>query len=442
MYKRQPLTRQFTVAKKVSAHTVTIVPEANADDYTIFLGKTTRPTLQAEVLGAGGETASYTTGKWSSSDTLIATINEDTGVVTTTGTKVGAVTFTFTADNGTEDTADDVTGESKPYTVTAGDSLALVIPGGASIVTRVNQPATVLWSSNAALMAPGKEFNYRIDLYEGNYANEAALSGLKPVATYTAGKDKNSVRIEENVLSKLSNGNTPAYTVLVSMPHPNAGGEDVRLSALAWIIVQAPPATARLTPPQSIYLKDTDGAVNIDWSVENTTEGAPLQPTLTITRVTEDNTTTKVVDSVRLSGTSGSFPLSLQSVQAGNLKDTYQVVLSVENPGEESPSTDSFPLYVYDADALKVQNDKGDTISALTMDNTSKVIGPLPTDTAKILQLRQELGLIEYIGINYDEYGWNSFKDGIQWLSSNNNAISVNYKPVSYTHLDVYKRQL
>ena len=86
-------------------------------------------------------------------------------------------------------------------------------------------------------------------------------------------QDKNSVRIEENVLSKLSNGNTPAYTVLVSMPHPNAGGEDVRLSALAWIIVQAPPATAKLTPPQSIYLKDTDGTVNIGWSVEkkNTT---------------------------------------------------------------------------------------------------------------------------------------------------------------------------
>ena len=423
-----PLTRQFTVAKKVSAHTVKVVPEANDADYTISLGKTTRPTLQAEVLGAGGETASYTTGKWSSSDTLIATINEDTGVVATTGTKVGTVTFTFTADNGTEDTADDVTGKSEPYTVTAGESLALVIPGGSSIVTRVNQPATVLWSSNAALMAPNKEFNYRIDLYEGNYANEAALSGRKPVATYTVGKDKNSVRIGENVLSKLSNGNTPAYTVLVSMPHPNAGGEDVRLSALAWIIVQAPPAAAKLTPPQSIYLKDTDGAVNIDWSVENTTEGAPLQPTLTITRVTEDNTTTKVVDSERLSGTSGSFPLSLQSVKAGNLKDTYQVVLSVENPGEESPSTDSFPLYVYDADALKVQNDKGETISKLTMDNTSKVSGSLPTVTAEIMQLRQELGLIEYIGINYDEYGWNSFKDGIRWLSSNNNAISVNYK--------------
>ena len=422
-----PLTRQFTVAKKVSAHTVTIVPEANDADYTISLADSARPTLQAKVLGKNGEQASYITGKWSSSDLDIATIDEDTGLVATTGTKVGVVTFTFTADNGTEDTADDVTGESKPYTVTAGDSLALVIPGGSSIVTRVNQPATVLWSSNAALMTPGKEFNYRIDLYEGNYKNEAELSGRDPVATYTAVKDENSVRIPENVLSQLSSGNTPAYTVCVSMPHPNAEGENVRLSALAWIIVQAPPATAKLTPPRSIYLKDTDGAVNIDWSVENTTEGAPLQPTLTITRVTEDNTTHEVA-SERLSGTSGSYSLSLWSVEAGNLKDTYQVVLSVENPGEESPSTDSFPLYVYDADALKVQDGKGDTISALTMDNTSKVSGTLPTDTAKILQLRQELGLIEYIGINYDEYGWNSFKDGIRWLSSNNNAISVNYK--------------
>ena len=423
-----PLTRQFTVQKKVSVSTVNVVPEADPANYTISLAEAARPTLKAEVLGKNGEQATYTTGKWSSSDPLIATINEDTGVVATTGTKVGTVTFTFTADNGTDDPADDVTGRSQPYTVTAGDSLALVIPDGASIVTRVNQPATVLWSSNAALMAPNKEFNYRIDLYEGNYANEAALSGLKPVATYTAGKDKNSVRIEENVLSKLSNGNTPAYTVCVSMPHPNAEGEDVRLSALAWIIVQAPPATAKLTPPRSIYLKDTDDAVNIDWSVENTTEGAPLQPTLTITRITEDNTATKVVDSKRLSGTSGSVSLPLRRVKAGNLKDTYQVVLSVENPGEESPSTDSFPLYVYNADALKVQNDEGKTISKLTMDNTSKVSGSLPTDTAEILQLRQELGLIEYIGINYDEYGWNSFKDGIRWLSSNNNAISVNYK--------------
>ncbi len=48
-----PLTRQFTVAKKVSAHTVTIVPEANDADYTISLAEAARPTLQAR--GFGGK---------------------------------------------------------------------------------------------------------------------------------------------------------------------------------------------------------------------------------------------------------------------------------------------------------------------------------------------------------------------------------------------------
>lgn len=64
----------------------------------------------------------------------------------------------------------------------------------------------------------------------------------------------------------------------------------------------------------------------------------------------------------------------------------------MENPGEESPSTDSFPLYVYDDDALKVQDDKGDTISKLTMDNTSKVSGSLPTDTAEICSCARSWG--------------------------------------------------
>lgn len=48
-----PLTRQFTVAKKVSVSTVKVVPEADPANYTISLGKPARPTLQAQVLGAG-----------------------------------------------------------------------------------------------------------------------------------------------------------------------------------------------------------------------------------------------------------------------------------------------------------------------------------------------------------------------------------------------------
>ena len=421
------LQDSFSVSALVQAATVTVTDDSGGD-YELSLADTVRPTLTAKVYGSDGSTlASSQSGTWSSSDTDIATITTEddySGKVTLTGQKVGEVTFTFTADNGTpEDDSDDKTGDSKTYTVVAGESIALVIPEGAStIVVRQKAAATVLWSSNASHFAPDADFQYTIEVFDGNHTNESTLAG-EPVYETTAAKDKNSVLIPENVLRELSTGEIPAYTVRVSMPHPNGSGEDVRLSALAWIVVHPEPATAVLTRPESLYLKDDEGPVEIGWSLENYTSQIA---TLTILRVTEDSTSEKVYDGPLSSG-SGTYTLNLSQVAEGNLKDTYQVMLSVTNPGEESPSTDSFPLYVYNADALQIVNSKDEPIKELTLDNTSKVDGDLPTDTQEILSMRQELGLLDYIGINYGAYDWNSFKDGIAWATTDE-KISVNYK--------------
>ena len=422
------LQDSFSVSALVQAATVTVTDDSEGD-YELSLADAVRPTLKATVYGSDGSTlASSQSGTWSSSDTAIATITTETdysGKVTLTGQKVGEVTFTFTADNGTpEDDSDDKTGKSQTYTVVAGESIALVIPQGAStIVVRQKAAATVLWSSNAAILEDVADFQYTIEVFYGNYKTEAELEGKTAVQTYTAAKDKNSVLIPENVLSQLSSGETPAYTVRVSMPHPNGSGEDVRLSALAWIVVHPEPATAVLTRPESLYLKDDEGPVEIGWSLENYTRQTA---TLTILRVTEDSTSTQVCNEI-LSGGSGTYTLSPSPVEEGNLKDTYQVMLSVDNGPYESPSTDSFPLYVYNADALQIVNSKDEPIKELTLDNTSKVDGDLPTDTQEILSMRQELGLLDYIGINYGAYDWNSFKDGIAW-ATDNKEISVNYK--------------
>lgn len=421
------LQDSFSVSALVQAATVTVTDDSEGD-YELSLADAVRPTLTAKVYGPDGSTlASSQSGTWSSSDTDIATITTEddySGQVTLTGRKVGEVTFTFTADNGTpEDDSDDKTGKSQTYTVVAGESIALVIPQGAStIVVRQNAAATVLWSSNASHFAPDADFQYTIEVFDGNHTNESTLAG-EPVYETTAAKDKNSVLIPENVLRELSTGEIPAYTVRVSMPHPNGSGEDVRLSALAWIVVHPEPATAVLTRPESLYLKDDEGPVEIGWSLENYTSQIA---TLTILRVTEDSTSEKVYDGPLSSG-SGTYTLNLSQVAEGNLKDTYQVMLSVTNPGEESPSTDSFPLYVYNADALQIVNSKDEPIKELTLDNTSKVDGDLPTDTQEILSMRQELGLLDYIGINYGAYDWNSFKDGIAWATTDE-KISVNYK--------------
>ena len=421
------LQASFSVSALVQAATVTVTDDSGGD-YELSLADTVRPTLKATVYGSDGTTlASSQSGTWSSSDTDIATITTEddySGKVTLTGQKVGEVTFTFTADNGTpDDPNDDKTGKSQTYTVVAGESIALVIPQGAStIVVRQNAAATVLWSSNAAILEDVADFQYTIEVFYGNYKTEAELEGKTAVQTYTAAKDKNSVLIPENVLSQLSSGETPAYTVRVSMPHPNGSGEDVRLSALAWIVVHPEPATAVLTRPESLYLKDDAGSVEIGWSLENYTSQTA---TLTITRITGNDQPTTTTQT--LTSNTGTYTLNLNQVAEGNLKDTYQVMLSVDNGQYESPSTDSFPLYVYNADALQIVNSEDKPITELTLDNTSKVDGDLPTDTQEILSMRQELGLLDYIGINYGAYDWNSFKDGIAW-ATDNEKISVNYK--------------
>lgn len=432
------LQDSFSVSALVQAATVTVTDDSEGD-YELSLADAVRPTLTAKVYGPDGSTlASSQSGTWSSSDTDIATITttEDdySGKVTLTGRKVGEVTFTFTADNGTpDDDSDDKTGKSQTYTVVAGESIALVIPQGAStIVVRQKAAATVLWSSNASQFAPGADFQYTIEVFAGNHKTEAELEGKTAVQTYTAAKDKNSVLIPKDVLSQLSSGETPAYTVRVSMPHPNGSGAGVRLSALAWIVVHPEPATAVLTRPESLYLKDDEGPVEIGWSLENYT--SQTATTLTILRVTEGSTSEKVCNEP-LTGSADTYTLNLSPVAEGNLKDTYQVMLSVDNGPYESPSTDSFPLYVYNADALQIVNSKDEEIDSLTLDNTEKVQDLTAENnetvasktTQDILSMRQELGLLDYIGINYGAYDWNSFKDGIAWATTDE-KISVNYK--------------
>lgn len=430
------LQDSFSVSALVQAATVTVKDDSDGD-YELSLADAVRPTLTAKVYGSDGSTlASSQSGTWSSSDTDIATItteNDYSGKVTLTGRKVGEVTFTFTADNGTpEDDSDDKTGDSKTYTVVAGESIALVIPEGAStIVVRQKAAATVLWSSNTAHFAPDADFQYTIEVFQGDYKTEADLEGKTAVQTYTAAKDQNSVLIPKDVLNGLSDGETPAYTVRVSMPHPNGSGEDVRLSALAWIVVHPEPATAVLTRPESLYLKDDEGPVEIGWSLENYTRQTA---TLTILRVTEDSTSKTVYEGT-LTDSDGTYTLDLNPVAEGNLKDTYQVMLSVDNGQYESPSTDSFPLYVYNADALQIVNSEDKPITELTLDNTNKVQDLTAEnngtvagmESQEILSMRQELGLLDYIGINYGAYDWNSFKDGIAW-ATDNEKISVNYK--------------
>lgn len=419
----------ITVPAFVPVNKVTVKPESEEKNYTLSLGESYRPTLSAECANDSGKTPTITSGQWSSSNPEIAAIDPNTGAVTLTGTSIGEVTFTFTADNGGK--AEAVSGSSAVYTVIAGDSIALVIPTGSStIISRQNAPATVLWSSNASYFVEDKDFKFRIDLYEGNYGSEADLENVAALKTYEAEMEANSITIDEGVLSKLSEENTPAYTVRVSMPHPNAQDDSVRLSAMVWIVVRPKPAAAKLVRPEKTSLTDETDSIEIPWILEDWTEGSGQTAELNIIQVAEDN---RVINTITepISAAEGSYVLSLSDLGEEELKHTYQVMLTLYNVGGDAPSQDSYPLYVYNGDVLHLVNSENQEIDHLTMNNIGKVdgsSGPLPTDTQGIQKLRQQLNLMDYVGINYQDYSWNAFKDGISWESGNDEIAAINYK--------------
>ena len=437
------ISADFTVPAYVNVASVTVTAD-EPDVKELSLGGDYWPTLTAEVTGADGQDPTATSGQWTSSDESIAKIAADPddplkATVTPANQSVGEVTFTFTADNGTPETGDDKEG-SITYTVVAGDSPALTIPSNAStIVTRRGAGATVLWGTNASSFTQ-EEFDFTIELYAGDLRTETELTQDKLVATYTADSTQNSFAIPGTAITELSENDAPAYTVRVSMPHPKVSDGSVQLSALAWIVVYPVPAKAVLTPPTNLYLKDTDGTVNINWAVQDRNEDAEGQTvTLTILRVTEDNSS-ETVCTETLTGASGTYELVLQSVADGFLKDTYQVMLTVTNVGGDAPSTDSFPLYVYNGDALRLQNSNGEDLGdTLTMDNTDQVSGTPPTNTSAIMNLRQTLSLIEYVNINHEEYSWNTYLDGIKWATDNGDVVTVNYKQGGlYENIDLF----
>ena len=196
------LTQTLSVPALIQAKSVTV--SDSAGNYTLSLAGYTPPVLTATVYGQDGTTlATHQTGTWSSNDPAIATISNGengvpAGTVTPTGQTVGSVTFTFTADNGTSDTGDDVTGTSQTYTVVAGENLALNIPEGASrIVARRNAAATVLWISNATLFAPGKEFAVYRRTVRGQLYNGSAAGGENAHRTYYVPNTQTSFVIPE-----------------------------------------------------------------------------------------------------------------------------------------------------------------------------------------------------------------------------------------------------
>ena len=140
-------TARFTVQPIRFVDGISVSYPAN-DKTTLSITDTALPELLLSFTGS----PSHKTGSWVSSDPKIATVEKNEAgkyFVTPSGKGIGAVSFTFTADNG--GTAGGPSGEgkntvtTKTYTVTAGKYPALTIPDNANrIITQKDAPVTVL----------------------------------------------------------------------------------------------------------------------------------------------------------------------------------------------------------------------------------------------------------------------------------------------------------
>ena len=383
-------------------------------DYQIALSDENIPKLEAAVTPGN---ATYKTGSWSSSNEDIATISNDettAGQITLTGDAVGKVSFTFTADNGTPETSDDVESDPLEFTVTAGDELTLVFPTYAQdSLVREGKDATVKWNTNALVYYPKEEITFTVNLYEGKDTNS------DPVYTGTA-ENKTELTIPaENLTADYPQSQ---YTVQVSMTEPESR------TATASITVLSPPTVMRVNAKDtSITEQDT---LTLDCTISNDSATG----TLSATRMTEKGKTSEDAnDCLRdrsVSGGKGTITFDPKPVEEGSLYDTYTITFTENGAPSDNftPSTDSIVITVYRSGALEIEGEE-----TINLSNVSKVDGMTAGNTSdmaseNILALRQELGLLEFIRVNADAYNWSSVSDGIQWASSNPDAVSVNYR--------------
>ena len=372
------------------------------------------------------ETADFV---WSTSDPSVAAIDKN-GRITPTG-KAGATAVTLTARNGGIDgkavtVTAQYTVETQVYTdlkFAAGLAPFLQIPQK-ELSSGDGQPAMVYWTSNLC------EKNADTDTVFSVTVTRGAQEVYTTTVTGTAEEPAGSVTIPGDVLQYDYSGGSNAFTVTVSATY---GGQIY--SDTATISLEAQPARVSLGKLNSYYITDQTNTVSIAWNVENLDlRGDAQENDIFRFQITRDN---DLVDTSAVTlgqGTgdgsySGTYTLNIADVAANedpaSYRQVYTVTLQAKNGEDSTWSYDSFLLYVYDADALRIMVNGAEAGSSLTMSNRDTISG---MSQEQILALKRDIYLKDVISANYGQYAWTEVADQIAWASSDNDVASINYQ--------------
>jgi hypothetical protein len=403
---------------------VTLDTTKYPESHVVYTTAATATQLAATITPSG---ATFPQVTWSSGDTGVAAIDATTGVISPVAP--GEVTFTATANNGGIGTP--VSATTPVFTVKNGDAPAIVVPTNANrFSTKQGEDATIRWHTNLNYT----DTDFTIAVYPGGSATGTPVFDK----TYdgssgdTRRLDGPSLTIPGNLLTNISIPApdltmSPAYTFTVSAANPDNPSQT--LSATGYIVIYPHPASVKFDALPSYYLTDAATSVDIGWTLRNVSASGDA---FTLNIYKNDGITPIYTTSAIANGHSH-YTLNIPKVASGDLKDVYTVQAGAANIA--GPCTDSFQLTVYSADALKIMVKDADgnivdtPASTLTLSNRNYVANLYNSQgSAGILDLRRDIHLQNYIGINYGTYAWNAISDQIAWLSDNTAAASLNYR--------------
>lgn len=383
-------------------------------------------TSKTTVYGADGKPVDPSADfVWESSDTSIAAIAAD-GTVTPTG-RAGKVFFTVTALNGGAE-GKSVSVKTDEIEFGAGLTPFLLIPNNNFSCTN-GMDFLLCWSSNIC----DKED------WDSEYT-VTVTRGENPV--WQSGCEENSMLIPADVIEYDYTGTkTNVFTLTVKTDYL-----ENEYSASATVTVVSEPAKIEFLPLDSYYVVDTCGKIPVKWSIESfdmfTKDAGEELFEFYITKNDGDffrdtENPGRLAEDVY----EGTYLFTPDDVKASaddsqSYRDIYTVTVKAKNGADSTWSSDSFVLYVYDDDALKILVDGAETADEITLTNVPE-ISKLSRD--ELMSLGRDIYVKAILSANYGEYEWKELADKLSWSNSENDTADLMYKQYDeYATLDDY----
>ena len=385
---------------------------------------------------------------WSSSNPVVATIDAD-GMIHPTG-KEGVAFFSISALNGGKSYKDgngnNISRRVSKKTATyqfSSDSAPHLKVSDVNYIHVASEGAVKIFAASNISESP-----IIVDIYQGNEVVSGAAIGTWMVPSFTEDNPLAEVLVPGTFFPYHYGYNDQnLYTVHF---HTSYDGEDYE--GKAHVTVESPPAVVRFNRLEKYYFLDNAGSIPISWDITSFAQySAGNLSDLFELKITRDGQDiyTSIEPGIDLgdghfTGTYnlGSIDFTADPSDKNSFCQKYIVSIKAKNGSDSTWSYDSFILYVYDEEALKiwvqptsdiemqrgavgtVVEGDGWTSGSLTMKNSA--IATMAQE--EILAMRRDISLRNVISANYGEFAWTELADQLSWGSSDNYVATVNYK--------------